>query len=841
MGEHEPDAHRRAGETPSDTGEDDLLLRWLEATPEQRAAFPPSPELALVAELQALGGLIAEPAGEPPQRDLPKSLGRYRIEGRLGKGAAGSVFRAFDTQLHREVALKLLEVDRSGGGSSLTATRENERERLLSEARALAQLDHPGIVRVHEVDESEGQPFLVLEIVEGPTLREALDALRRRAAPGIPADQDPEQDPEARARREAAADRLEPQAARLGLLEDLARSLAHCHEQGILHRDLKPGNVIVDAAGHPRIVDFGLSHRVDDAPEGTLTMGFVGTPAYVAPEQVRDKRTGAQPASDVFALGVLAWELLTLEHPFLRDTLVDTHAAILDAPPPRSRPRLPQDLDRVLHAALEKDPARRLPGAAQFAADLAAARLGDPVSVGRPGLRTLLRRLSVRHRRALVVASGIGLLALAGAGVSTVRALQARSEALAELDGLLAGLGATESIEVLEDPQTLSEVEQLARDAAALDRSLGGRLAGLDSAGRVRAAVLESLEPHFLELDERVRSICATQDWNRRYRDQRELADRLQLAVSRWSLLLAPQSSLTRFEGLGVRPQGQGAETFCMESGLGAGQGRTVSFREDRIFTPCDHPRHGEPRLILIRIETEARQIGGPGGERVDVAEQLRAITPLDPEDQWSGLRPTFRPEARRDFLQRARVVSLEGARTSSGTAASAWNRVAVLPELVTWSDLETWLGPDYRAYAEQLLSLAEATNTERNEEDATELPWTPSRADDAPALLSTPNILFVAECLGARLLTTAELRAVLAIEPEEGGLEAPSSLVDKEWVAGLAPSTRTMGFLRLDDLRSEAPRSRSSVSLPMGYVQGSMESGTGFRIAIGIGEPSQR
>jgi len=277
------------------------------------------------------------------------TLSHYRVLRRLGAGGMGEVYLALDTRLEREVALKVLPA--ALADSSRLA-------RLEREARAVAALNHPNIVTLHAIEEADGLPFLVMELVEGETLRQ----------------------------------RIPPTGFELEELLRLAVSLvdavAAAHARGVTHRDLKPENVMVTWDGHLKILDFGLAKlrapqsgpAIDTAaetpfPDETATReGMVlGTPGHMAPEQIRGQRADAR--TDIFALGLLLFEAATGRHPFpADDSAARTLAVLRDAPLTlsRLRPDLPRELERLIERCLEKDPNRRLSSAAELRHDLEA-------------------------------------------------------------------------------------------------------------------------------------------------------------------------------------------------------------------------------------------------------------------------------------------------------------------------------------------------------------------------------------------------------------------------------------------------------------------------------------
>jgi Protein kinase domain len=318
-----------------------------------------------------------------PAPILPMRLGRFELRSVLGIGGFGIVFRAFDTELDREVALKIPRPD--------IAVLPNLRERFVREAQAAATLDNPGIVPVFETGRIGLVWYISTALCSGPTLAAWLIA---RSEP-VPT-------------RSAAA-----------LVRQLAQAVQHAHDRGVLHRDLKPSNVLLEPVGPgadeledyvPRIADFGLAKRLNSATQHTKNGALLGTLPYMAPEQVAARSEQTSVQTDVYALGAILYELLAGAPPLVGDNDAQTMSLILETdprPPQRPGGRIHRDLACVCLTCLRKDSAERYPSARALGDDLDRYLRGEPVSarpIGR--VRCLVRWC----RRRPLVASLTGLL-----------------------------------------------------------------------------------------------------------------------------------------------------------------------------------------------------------------------------------------------------------------------------------------------------------------------------------------------------------------------------------------------------------------------------------------------
>jgi WD40 repeat protein len=319
---------------------------------------------------------------------IPERIGRFRVAGLLGRGSFGTVYRAVDPDLGREVALK---VPRLGALVSVES-----RQRLLREARSAARLRHPAIVAVHEIGVEEGMPFIVSELVRGRSLAELM-AERRLGFQG---------------------------AAQLAF--EVAGALDCAHREGVTHRDVKPANIIVDSDGRPHVSDFGLA-RFEDEDAATLTLEgqVLGTPAYMPPEQAAGDRRAAGPKSDIYSLGVVLYELLAGERPFGGSRSAVIHQVLNVEPrPPRTLDRrIPVDLETICLKAMAKEPRRRYETAAELGADLRRFLAGEPIRARPAGRIDRLWRWSRKNPLVASLAAFSALLLFSAALASTAAAL----------------------------------------------------------------------------------------------------------------------------------------------------------------------------------------------------------------------------------------------------------------------------------------------------------------------------------------------------------------------------------------------------------------------------------
>ncbi len=312
-----------------------------------------------------------EPLGE---------FGDYELLEELGRGGQGVVFRARQKSLNRIVALKVI-------GLGQWASKAHMR-RFRREAEAAARLDHPGIVPIYEVGKRDGSCYFSMKFIEGGQLDEVV----RRTPLSV---------------RQATE-----------LIAKVARTVHHAHEHGIMHRDIKPGNVLLDAKGEPHLTDFGLARLVESESTVTRTLEVMGTPSYMAPEQAQGNNAAVGCATDVYGLGAVLYQLLTGHPPFAGGTTYETIRLLLDTEPRPPRiwnRRIDRDLSTICLKCLEKDPPRRYSSARALAEDLEHWLKREPVAARRSGFLSRGGKCVRRNpTRALLAAALVALAAAVG-------------------------------------------------------------------------------------------------------------------------------------------------------------------------------------------------------------------------------------------------------------------------------------------------------------------------------------------------------------------------------------------------------------------------------------------
>jgi tRNA A-37 threonylcarbamoyl transferase component Bud32 len=280
-----------------------------------------------------------------------RHFGDYELLEEIARGGMGVVYKARQVSLNRIVALKMILAGQLAS--------EEDVQRFHTEAEAAANLDHPGIVPIHEIGQHGGQHFFSMGYIEGESLSD-----RVKDGPLAP--------------QEAAQ-----------LMHQIADAVQFAHERGVIHRDLKPANVLIDAKGQPKVTDFGLAKQVEGDSGLTATGQVMGTPSYMPPEQASGKSEAIGPAADIYSLGAVLYCLLTGRPPFQSTSPMDTLMQVLEQEPvpPRSlNPEIPKDLETICLKCLEKEPRRRFASAGELCDELARYQSGEPILTRRMGI-----------------------------------------------------------------------------------------------------------------------------------------------------------------------------------------------------------------------------------------------------------------------------------------------------------------------------------------------------------------------------------------------------------------------------------------------------------------------
>jgi serine/threonine protein kinase len=423
------------------------------------------------------------PVGSPPRsavvcsrRDSPVTtdlvgtrLGEFDVVRELGRGGMGVVFEAVQTTLGRRVALKVL-----GPGLGLTSRAV---DRFRREAAAAARLHHTNIVPVYATGEDRGTHFYAMELIDGPSLDAVVTQMREQTSqPNTPAvtpdltttnaytPPDPLTTPSGVGPASgSSADRFDRIAA---MIADVADALHHAHQNGVTHRDIKPSNLMLSSDGRLSVTDFGLARLLEE-PGMTVTGEFVGTPAYMSPEQITAGRIPVDHRTDIYSLGATLYELLTLRPPFVAEGRDRLLAMVIQKEPvaPRgANSKVPRDLDTICLKCLEKDPDRRYPTAKELADDRRRFTSRFAILARRTGPLGRAKKW-VRRNPALGAAGLAVLLALGTAGVVAWRAHEAEQRRLADDARREA------------DEKRRKEEEQAEKRQAALERAMAAALA----------------------------------------------------------------------------------------------------------------------------------------------------------------------------------------------------------------------------------------------------------------------------------------------------------------------------------------------------------------------------
>lgn len=497
-------------------------------------AWEPAAEATAIFEYQALPELAAAPRDAPTlapahcQHRLAaetigrsadaaviskfaegRAFGEYELQAEIARGGMGIVFKARQTRLNRIVAVKMILAGE-------LADREDVR-RFLSEAEAAAGLDHPGIVPVYESGEIGGQHFFSMGFVDGESL-----ATRLADGPLPP--------------RRAAA-----------LLAELADAVDYAHERGVIHRDLKPGNILLDRDGHPRVTDFGLAKRVTGDSGLTRTGQTLGTPSYMPPEQASGKLDAIGRAADVYALGAVLYAALTGRPPFQAATPLDTMLQVLDQDPVAPRQLnagVPRDLETIALKCLEKEPHKRYATAQELAGELRRFLRGEPIHARPVGRVERGWRWCKRKPVVAGLAAGVAAALVAGTVVSSYFAIEANHRAIVESSAKQEAL-ALKTIAEKNAKQAKTEARRADQNAAEAKANARIAKANAEREARARVAAERQLR---LATAERLAAIS--------YTEREESPD--------VSLLLAVES------GRATRPDDQRLQPNCHQALLDA-------------------------------------------------------------------------------------------------------------------------------------------------------------------------------------------------------------------------------------------------------------------------------
>src|SRR5438309_109427 len=322
------------------------------------------------------------PASQKTARavELLGELGDYQLLEEIGRGGQGVVFRARQKSLNRTVALKVISLGQWASKAHL--------KRFRLEAEAAARLEHPGIVPIHEVGERDGSCYFSMKFIEGGQLDEV-------------------------ARREPI-----PIRRAVELMANVARTVHYAHEHGILHRDIKPGNILLDTKGEAHLTDFGLARLVESESSVTHTLDVLGTPSYMAPEQAIGNNAAVSSTTDVYGLGAVLYQLLTSQPPFAGGATYETSKLLLYTEPKKPRllnPKVDRDISTICLKCLEKDPKRRYASALALGEDLEHWLKREPILARHTGVFARGKKWVQRNpTSALLAASLIALAAAAG-------------------------------------------------------------------------------------------------------------------------------------------------------------------------------------------------------------------------------------------------------------------------------------------------------------------------------------------------------------------------------------------------------------------------------------------
>jgi predicted Ser/Thr protein kinase len=416
-------------------------------------------DLALAAHAALQGFIdetVVESVEEPNERHPPDLPDGYQIEREIGKGGMGVVYLVHQQSLNRDVALKVLRPGEQTFGPLV--------KRFLGEAKHLARLRHPNIVSIHEVGDAQGEPYFTMDYIEG----EPLSAAIRRGP-------------------------MSPTQA-LSILKQVAEAVQHAHRQGIIHRDLKPSNVLIDNDGTAFVTDFGLARDVSQSSDLTQTGELLGTPQYMSPEQARGQSSMIGEATDIHALGLLLFEMLTGKAAFASSSPADVLVRLLNEDPPPLRSldrRIPRDLETICQKTLQKSPAARYASVSALLEDIRRFESGEPLVARRTSIITRAARWSQRHwKLATAVAGTATVMLLIAIAVGPQLFDKTSEELIAWAEELHTDGKHAEAIDVYRRALETSEADQRSEILRLMIRCCGE----IDDAGEFIAAAVPLLK-----------------------------------------------------------------------------------------------------------------------------------------------------------------------------------------------------------------------------------------------------------------------------------------------------------------------------------------------------------